>query len=47
MQNFDVGAACALAGMMMSAIATLFFLYRYGMIGLAQRRARALAVGGV
>jgi hypothetical protein len=27
-----VGAACALAGMMMSAIATMFFVYHYGFI---------------
>jgi multiple sugar transport system permease protein len=32
LQNFDVGAACALAGMMMSAIATLFFVYHYGFV---------------
>jgi multiple sugar transport system permease protein len=32
MQNFDVGAACALAGMMMSAIATMFFVYHYGLV---------------
>ena len=39
MQNFDVGAACALAGMMMSAIAMMFFVYHYGFgRGLARLR---------
>jgi multiple sugar transport system permease protein len=39
MQNFDVGAACALAGMMMSTIATMFFVYHYGLVrGLGRLR---------
>lgn len=38
MQNFDVGAASALAGMMMMAIATMFFLYRYGLVPALGRR---------
>lgn len=36
MRNFDVGAACALAGMMMSAIAMLFFLYHYGAMAIGR-----------
>jgi multiple sugar transport system permease protein len=30
MQNFDVGAACALASMSMAFMATMFFVYFYG-----------------
>ncbi|MCB8881447.1 sugar ABC transporter permease [Acidisoma cellulosilytica] len=45
LQNFDVGAACALAGMMMSAMATMFFLYRYGFMGLVRARVRRLNAG--
>jgi multiple sugar transport system permease protein len=45
MRNFDVGAACALAGMMMSAMATMFFLYRYGTMGLMRPRGRRLKTG--
>jgi multiple sugar transport system permease protein len=46
MQNFDVGAACALAGMMMSAIATMFFVYHYGIVrGLGRIGSARLAKG--
>jgi multiple sugar transport system permease protein len=45
MQNFDVGAACALAGMMMSAIATMFFVYHYGFMGLGRLQRRRLKMG--
>lgn len=40
MQNFDVGAASALAGMMMMTIATMFFLYRYGVMPVFGRSRR-------
>ena len=46
MQNFDVGAACALAGMMMSAIAMMFFVYHYGFVrGLGWLRQSRVAQG--
>lgn len=47
MRNFDVGAACALAGMMMSALATMFFLYRYGVMGLVRSNGRRPKTGEV
>jgi multiple sugar transport system permease protein len=30
MQDFDVGAACAVASMSMAFLASLFFVYHYG-----------------
>ncbi len=41
MQNFDVGAACALASMMLGFMATAFFVYHYA--GVRLRRVRAAA----
>ncbi len=43
MQNFDVGAACALASMMLGFMATMFFVYYYA--ALRRRDGRAAGAG--
>lgn len=40
MRSFDVGAACALAGMMMAFMATAFFVYYYGAFRLTRTAQR-------